>query len=188
MFGIGGFELFLILLFGFLVFGPEKLPDIAKTVGRAIAKFRDAQSEVTSTLQNVAFDKDSDTPFKNPFDTADKVKASAKRGAETAKDVATSVKTSVQKAANASEASASAEPAAAAEAAAATAATAEAAEPVRESFSERKARYERERKANAQKTPKAGAAEAEAEQPKGSAPSAGATSHADAASTAKGGE
>ena len=31
MFGIGGFELFLILLFGFLVFGPDKLPALAKT-------------------------------------------------------------------------------------------------------------------------------------------------------------
>ena len=29
MFGIGGFELFLILLFGFLIFGPDKLPAMA---------------------------------------------------------------------------------------------------------------------------------------------------------------
>ena len=34
MFGIGGFELFLILLFGFLIFGPDKLPAMAKTLGR----------------------------------------------------------------------------------------------------------------------------------------------------------
>ena len=40
MFGIGGFELFLILLFGFLIFGPDKLPAMAKTIGKAIAKFR----------------------------------------------------------------------------------------------------------------------------------------------------
>ena len=43
MFGIGGFELFLILLFGFLIFGPDKLPAMAKTLGKAIAKFRNAQ-------------------------------------------------------------------------------------------------------------------------------------------------
>ncbi|MEF2672829.1 twin-arginine translocase TatA/TatE family subunit, partial [Adlercreutzia sp.] len=42
MFGIGGFELFLILLFGFLIFGPDKLPAMAKTLGKAIAKFRNA--------------------------------------------------------------------------------------------------------------------------------------------------
>ena len=34
VFGIGGTELFLILLFGFLIFGPDKLPAIAKTVGK----------------------------------------------------------------------------------------------------------------------------------------------------------
>ena len=33
MFGIGGFELFLILLFGVLIFGPDKLPAMAKTLG-----------------------------------------------------------------------------------------------------------------------------------------------------------
>ena len=137
MFGIGGFELFLILLFGFLVFGPDKLPEIAKTVGRAIAKFRDAQAEVTSTLQNAAFDKNSDAPFKNPFDAADKMKATAKRSAAEAKDVASSVKTSVQ------------EPAAE--------------EPARESFSERKARYERERKAKAQQAAAGEGAEVGAE-------------------------
>ena len=38
MFGIGGFELFLILLFGFLIFGPDKLPAIAKTLGKADRK------------------------------------------------------------------------------------------------------------------------------------------------------
>ena len=169
MFGIGGFELFLILLFGFLVFGPDKLPEIAKTVGRAIAKFRDAQAEVTSTLQTAAFDKNSDAPFKNPFDAADKVKATAKRSASTAKDVASSVKTSVQKPVpGAGETKvAEVENAQAARAAEAVT-TAAAAEPARESFSERKARYERERKAKAQQ---AQAAEGEGAKPEPAASS-----------------
>lgn len=50
MFGIGGFELFLILLFAFLIFGPDKLPQVAQTVGKAIAKFRSAQEEVKEQL------------------------------------------------------------------------------------------------------------------------------------------
>ena len=51
MFGIGGFELFLILLFGFLIFGPDKLPAMAKTLGKAIAKFRNAQEEMSGVLK-----------------------------------------------------------------------------------------------------------------------------------------
>ena len=43
MFGIGSTELAIILLFAFLILGPDKLPQFAKTVGRAIAKFRDVQ-------------------------------------------------------------------------------------------------------------------------------------------------
>lgn len=52
MFGIGGFELFIILLFGFLVFGPDKLPEIAKTVGAALRKFQDAQKEMESVIKD----------------------------------------------------------------------------------------------------------------------------------------
>lgn len=60
MFGIGGFELFIILLFGFLVFGPDKLPDIARTIGVAIGKFRKAQEEMNAVLKNEVLDPDAD--------------------------------------------------------------------------------------------------------------------------------
>ena len=61
MFGIGGFELFLILLFGFLIFGPDKLPAMAKTLGKAIAKFRNAQEEMSGVLKGeMVFDKDAE--------------------------------------------------------------------------------------------------------------------------------
>ena len=73
MFVIGGTELFLILLFGFLLFGPDKLPSIAKTAGKAIAKFRNAQEEVTKVVQNEIYDPKSDEPFKNPLDAVEKL-------------------------------------------------------------------------------------------------------------------
>lgn len=50
MFGIGGFELFLILLFGFLIFGPDKLPAIARTIGQAIGKFKKARDEMDQVI------------------------------------------------------------------------------------------------------------------------------------------
>lgn len=82
MFGIGGFELFLILIFGFLIFGPDKLPQIANTIGKAIAKFRSAQEDMKGQLSMESFmDKDAEDPFKNPLDVienaADQAKASA---------------------------------------------------------------------------------------------------------------
>lgn len=125
LFGIGGFELFLILLFGFLIFGPEKLPEIAKTVGKAIAKFRSAQDEMNSVLKGEVFDPNSDEPFKNPLDMIDNAANKAQKASATAKKTAAQVS---EKA---------------------------------ESFSERKARYDRERAAKR-------AAEAEAAKAAGS--------------------
>ena len=78
MFGIGGFELFLILLFGFLIFGPDKLPAMAKTLGAALAKFRSAQEEMNKVIKTEVYDPDSDEPFKNPLDALAKVGDTAK--------------------------------------------------------------------------------------------------------------
>ena len=50
MFGIGFTEFVIILIFGFLVFGPDKLPKIAKTVGHAIGKFRAIQKEASGAV------------------------------------------------------------------------------------------------------------------------------------------
>jgi sec-independent protein translocase protein TatB/colicin import membrane protein len=83
VFGIGGFELFLILLFAFLIFGPDKLPAMAKTLGRAIAKFREAQEGMSEQLKSASFiDKDSDNPFKNPLDVVEGAAAQAKTTAK----------------------------------------------------------------------------------------------------------
>ena len=72
MFGIGGFELFLILLFGFLIFGPDKLPQLAKTIGMAVQKFRSAQDEMNKVVKTEIYDPMSDKPVKNPLDAIDK--------------------------------------------------------------------------------------------------------------------
>lgn len=56
MFGIGSTELALILLFAFLILGPDKLPKFARTLGRAIAKFRDVQDEVNEVVKREVYD------------------------------------------------------------------------------------------------------------------------------------
>lgn len=40
MFGIGIPELILIMVIGLFIIGPEKLPDIAKTLGKTLAEFK----------------------------------------------------------------------------------------------------------------------------------------------------
>lgn len=50
MLGIGSNELVLIALFSFVIFGPDKLPAMAKTVGQAIARFRAAQNEMNQVI------------------------------------------------------------------------------------------------------------------------------------------
>ena len=61
MFGIGGFELFIILLFAFLIFGPDKLPEIAKTLGAALNKFKKAQEEMKAVINEEVLDPDAGT-------------------------------------------------------------------------------------------------------------------------------
>lgn len=79
MFGIGANELVLILLFGFLIFGPDKLPSMAKTIGQAIAKFKNAQNEMNQVIKNEVFDPTAEDPFKNPLDAAAKLEKAAKK-------------------------------------------------------------------------------------------------------------
>ena len=73
MFGLGANELILILLFGFIIFGPDKLPAMAKTIGKAVAKFRTAQAEMSNVIKNEVYDPDSDDPFKNPLDALSQI-------------------------------------------------------------------------------------------------------------------
>ncbi len=62
MFGIGGFEFFIILLFGFLIFGPDKLPEIAKTIGTAVSKFKKAQDEMSAVLKSEVLEASAKSP------------------------------------------------------------------------------------------------------------------------------
>ena len=51
MFGIGETELVLIVLFAFMVFGPDKLPGMGRTIGRALRQFKNAQEGFTEVVQ-----------------------------------------------------------------------------------------------------------------------------------------
>ncbi|OFK23524.1 twin-arginine translocase TatA/TatE family subunit [Olsenella sp. HMSC062G07] len=56
MFGIGGTELAIIIVFVFLLFGPDKLPGMGRTIGRALRQFKSAQEGFTEVVQTQVMD------------------------------------------------------------------------------------------------------------------------------------
>jgi|SRR2546425_13359393 Tat protein translocase TatB subunit len=53
MFGtLGGPEIFLILVVALIVFGPRRLPEIGKSVGKMLAEFRKASNDFKRTIED----------------------------------------------------------------------------------------------------------------------------------------
>ncbi len=67
MFGIGVPELVLILIIGLVVFGPGKLPEIGKAVGRSLNEFKKATTDITSSTTETVI-KTEATPPQKPVD------------------------------------------------------------------------------------------------------------------------
>lgn len=51
MFGIGETEFVIIVIFAFLLFGPDKLPGMGRTLGRVLRQFREASEGFTEVVQ-----------------------------------------------------------------------------------------------------------------------------------------
>jgi sec-independent protein translocase protein TatA len=52
MFGLGIPELLVIFVIALIVFGPKKLPDLGKSIGRAMAEFKKAQEEFQESVRS----------------------------------------------------------------------------------------------------------------------------------------
>jgi TatA/E family protein of Tat protein translocase len=50
-FGLGMPELIIILVLALIIFGPRKLPDLGRSLGKSIGEFRRASNELKSTLE-----------------------------------------------------------------------------------------------------------------------------------------
>lgn len=46
MFGIGAMELVVILVLALIIFGPGKLPEVGRAIGKGVREFKKAASEV----------------------------------------------------------------------------------------------------------------------------------------------
>ena len=67
MFGIGFQEMLIILVVVLIFFGPKRLPDLAKSLGKGIAEFKKASEEVRKGIED-AVKEESVTGAPNPPD------------------------------------------------------------------------------------------------------------------------
>ena len=56
MFGIGAPELIIIAIIALLIFGPSKLPELGKTIGKGLREFRNASSNLKDQINPLSGD------------------------------------------------------------------------------------------------------------------------------------
>lgn len=61
MFNIGPMELIVILVLALIVFGPKRLPEIGKTVGKGLREFQKATREVRGEIEGALKDEPAST-------------------------------------------------------------------------------------------------------------------------------
>lgn len=62
--GLGPMEIIVILVLALVVFGPKRLPEMGKSIGKAIREFKSVGSEIQNEITRVTDDIDID-PDKN---------------------------------------------------------------------------------------------------------------------------
>lgn len=68
MFGIGGTEFVIIAAVALLLFGPDKLPEIARTIGRFMADFKRYQAMMESVIRAEVYQAQSEAATKSAKD------------------------------------------------------------------------------------------------------------------------
>lgn len=61
MFGITGFKFIIILIAGLILIGPDKMPEIARTIGKAMRMFNAAKDDMERMIKADMFAGDSAT-------------------------------------------------------------------------------------------------------------------------------
>ena len=68
MFGIGFQEMLIILVVVLIFFGPKRLPDLAKSLGKGIAEFKKASEEVRKGIDDAVKEESAEETPKPPED------------------------------------------------------------------------------------------------------------------------
>lgn len=78
MFGLGMSELILILIIGLVIFGPGKLPDVGRAVGKSLNEFKKATLGSMDGSEPVKMEPVPEPTKKNEEAAAEKAKEAAK--------------------------------------------------------------------------------------------------------------
>jgi len=62
-FNIGPTEILLLIVIALILFGPKKLPELAKAAGEAVRIFREESQKITSSVEEAASPKPQATPL-----------------------------------------------------------------------------------------------------------------------------
>jgi sec-independent protein translocase protein TatA len=83
MFGIGFQEMLVILVVVLIFFGPKRLPDLAKSLGKGIAEFKKASEEVRRGIDEAVREESTEPPASpaKPASTPDEGGAPSETGA-----------------------------------------------------------------------------------------------------------
>lgn len=92
MFGLGMPEILLILAIALMVIGPKKLPDLAKSLGRALGEFKRAAQEFKNSIDLDSTVKEFNEPVKNIKD----IKADIKKFSDPLNNDSVDIKESTQ--------------------------------------------------------------------------------------------
>lgn len=71
MFGIGFQEMLIILVVVLIFFGPKRLPDLAKSLGKGIAEFKKASEEVRKGIDEAVREAEAEVKDSGPDSPAD---------------------------------------------------------------------------------------------------------------------
>lgn len=74
MFGVGGGEIVFIILIALMLFGSDKIPDIARTLGKGMAQLKNATNDIKHEIQKSAEDTGIST-ISNPLEELDVTKS-----------------------------------------------------------------------------------------------------------------
>ena len=69
MFNIGPTELIIILVLALIVFGPARLPEIGRSIGRSLREFRRASDEIRGEIER-DLDDEPPPPTQNQSETS----------------------------------------------------------------------------------------------------------------------